>query len=333
MNEIFFFYFRLIIILSIGWLQNSLGMTAVELPIDCTLGTNCWITNLPRHFREGKEVDYQCGRRTLPGHRGTDFILENIEQTKRGVDVLSPFDGVVKAIRDGIEDINVDIGGLDKIKDQECGNGVVITTHDLEAQLCHMQKGSISVKVGDRVLSGERLGSVGLSGNTNHSHLYFGLSKKNQEGHLSEIDPFYGNQPNCGLLPQPLWKNPDYLSENIKDGIVYNYGVAFQIPELAKVRAGYYQRIIQPRHPKVIMVFADVLSVDKGHKIKAQFLDSEDKVLFEQEHVFSKYHPKYFFYVGKNLHKKQIQGNFTIKITYTKPDTSVVTYNKTVVLE
>ncbi|NDE19200.1 MAG: M23 family metallopeptidase [Alphaproteobacteria bacterium] len=256
-----------------------------------------------------------------------------MEQMKQGVDILAPFDGVVKAVRDGIEDINVDIGGLDKIKDQECGNGVVITTHDLEAQLCHMQKGSISVKVGDRVLAGERLGSVGLSGNTNHPHLYFALSKKNQDGSLSEIDPFYGDQPNCGLRPQPLWANPDYLSEHIKDGIVYNYGVAFQIPELAKVREGYYQRIIQPRNPEVIMVFADVLSVDKGHKMKVQFLDSEEKILFEKEHEFSKYQPKYFFYVGKNLHKEQIHGNFTIKITYTKPDESVVTYSKEVVLE
>lgn len=190
MNKIFFLYFRLIIIFSICWLQNAWGITAIELPIDCKLGENCWIANLPRHFNDGKEVDYKCGVRTFSGHRGTDFILESIEQIKQGVDVLSPFDGVVKAVRDGIEDINVDIGGLDKIKDQECGNGVVITTHDLEAQLCHMQKGSISVKVGDRVLAGERLGSVGLSGNTNHPHLYFALSKKNQDGSLSEIEYF-----------------------------------------------------------------------------------------------------------------------------------------------
>jgi len=64
-----------------------------------------------------------------------------------------------------------------------------------------------------------------------------------------------------------------------------------------------------------------------------QFLDSEEKILFEKEHEFSKYQPKYFFYVGKNLHKEQIHGNFTIKITYTKPDESVVTYSKEVVLE
>jgi hypothetical protein len=81
------------------------------------------------------------------------------------------------------------------------------------------------------------------------------------------------------------------------------------------------------------MVFADVLSVDKGHKMKVQFLDSEEKILFEKEHEFSKYQPKYFFYVGKNLHKEQIHGNFTIKIAYTKPDESVVTYSKEVVLE
>lgn len=244
MNKIFFLYFRLVIVLSLCCFQNAFGITSIELPIDCKLGENCWIANLPRHFYQGKELDYKCGFKTSSGHKGTDFILESMEQMKQGIDILAPFDGVVKAVRDGIEDINVDIGGLDKIKDQECGNGLVIATHDLEAQLCHMKKGSISVKVGDQVLAGERLGSVGLSGNTNHPKLYFALSKKNQDGSLSEIDLFYGDQANCGLRPQPLWANPDYLSENVKEGIVYNYGIAFQIPELAKVREGYYQRII-----------------------------------------------------------------------------------------
>jgi len=332
-NKIFFLYFRLVIVLSLCCFQNAFGITSIELPIDCKLGENCWIANLPRHFYQGKELDYKCGFKTSSGHKGTDFILESMEQMKQGIDILAPFDGVVKAVRDGIEDINVDIGGLDKIKDQECGNGLVIATHDLEAQLCHMKKGSISVKVGDQVLAGERLGSVGLSGNTNHPKLYFALSKKNQDGSLSEIDPFYGDQANCGLRPQPLWANPDYLSENVKEGIVYNYGIAFQIPELAKVREGYYQRIIQPRNPEVIMVFADVLSVDKGHKMKVQFLDPEEKILFEKEQEFTKYQPRYFFYVGKNLHREQIHGNFAIKITYTKPDESVVTYSKEVVLE
>ena len=334
MNKIFFLYFRLVIIFSICWFSNAFGITPIELPIDCKLGENCWVTNLPRHFYQGKELDYKCGVRTSAGHKGTDFILESMEQMKQGIDVLSPFDGVVKAVRDGMEDINVDIGGLNEIKDQECGNGVVIATHDLEAQLCHMKKGSISVKVGDQIVAGARLGSVGLSGNTNHPKLYFALSKKNQDGSLRPRSILY-----CGVCVCQTWLHlpsvlySAYLSESNKDGVVYNYGVAFQIPELSKVKEGYYQRIIQPRNPEVIMVFADILSVDKGHKMKVQFLDSEGKVLFEKEQEFTKYQPRYFFYVGKNLHQEQIHGNFTIKITYTKPDESVVTYSKEVVLE
>lgn len=332
MNKIFLRYFLLTIFSITFSLQNASALS-LELPIDCKLGTNCWITNLPRHFYDGKEVDYKCGTSTYPGHKGTDFILEDIEQMNQGVDVLSPFDGVVKAVRDGMEDVSVNVAGLDKIKDQECGNGVVVVTDNFEAQLCHMQKDSVSVKVGDQVSAGERLGAVGLSGNTNHPHLYFALSKINQDGTLSELDPFYGDQPNCGLTPKPLWINSEYLSKNIKTGIVYNYGVAFQIPDLPKVRSGYYKRIIQPHNPEMIMVFADVLSVDKGHKMKVQFLDSEGKILFEKEQEFTKYQPRYFFYIGQNLHRKQLHGNFNIKIIYTKPGESDITYNKEVVLD
>ena len=333
MNKTLLRYFSLIIFSVTFSLQNALALT-LELPIDCKLGENCWITNLPRHFYENKEVDYKCGSKTYPGHKGTDFILEDIEQMKQGFDVLSPFDGIVKSIQDGIKDNDINLPTLDKIiEDQECGNNVVVVTDDFEAQLCHMEQNSISVKVGDQVSAGERLGSVGVSGKVNHPQLSFIFNKRNLDGTVTELDPFYGDQPNCGLSPRSLWTNSEYLSNNTKTGIVYNYGIAFQIPDVTKVRSGYYKRIIQPHNPEMVMVFADILSVDKGHKMKVQFLNSEGKILFEKDQEFTKYEPRYFFYIGKNLHKKQLHGNFNIKIIYTKPGEYDITYNKEVALD
>ncbi len=328
MNKILLYYFFLVSF----FLQNASALT-LELPIDCKLGENCWIANLPRHFHENQEVDYKCSSKTYSGNKATDFILETIEEMNQGIDVLSPFDGIVKSVQDGIKDNDLNIHRLDKTEDHECGNNVLVVTDDFEAQLCHMQQNSISVKVGDQVVAGESLGSVGLSGKTGHPQLSFIFRKRNQDGTVSEIDPFYGEQLGCGLPPKPFWANANYLSNNTKNGIVYNYGIAFQIPDPQKVRSGYYKRIIQPHKPKMIMVFADILSIDKGHKIKVQFLDSAGEILFEKDQEFTKYQPRYFFYIGKNLHKKQLHGNFNIKITYTKPKESTIIYNKAIVLD
>ena len=57
------------------------------------------------------------------------------------------------------------------------------------------------------------------------------------------------------------------------------------------------------------------------------------KILFEKDKEFTKYEPRYFFYIGKNLHKKQLHGNFNIKIIYTKPGEYDITYNKEVALD
>lgn len=42
------------------------------------------------------------------------------------------------------------------------------------ATYAHMQKGSVTVEVGDNVLPGQTLGKIGNTGNTSAPHLHFG---------------------------------------------------------------------------------------------------------------------------------------------------------------
>ncbi len=66
---------------------------------------------------------------------------------------------------------------------QECGNGVVIA-HDggWETQYCHLARGSVRLREGERVETGTPLGLVGLSGQTEFPHLHFSVRHNGSDG-------------------------------------------------------------------------------------------------------------------------------------------------------
>ena len=70
-------------------------------------------------------------------------------------------------------------------------------------QYCHMMRGSIAVKTGDPIATGQTLGLVGLSGRTEFPHVHLQVMKDRKV-----IDPFVGLGQNakCGLGKAPLWR-------------------------------------------------------------------------------------------------------------------------------
>lgn len=89
-----------------------------------------------------------------------------------GTPVLSPVDGVVTGVVDGLPD-------MEPLAQQDtehiAGNHVVIARQgDAETYvgLAHLRAGSIRVRVGEKVLAGQPVGLVGNSGNTSEPHLH-----------------------------------------------------------------------------------------------------------------------------------------------------------------
>jgi len=94
-----------------------------------------------------------------------------------GVAVVSPCDGEVIGVRDGLPDQSPP----EADRGNPAGNHVVLACDGMRVELAHLQKGSIRVETGDQLRIGQPIALVGNSGNTSEPHL-----------HIHAVDPTSG---------------------------------------------------------------------------------------------------------------------------------------------
>jgi hypothetical protein len=85
-----------------------------------------------------------------------------------GKSVISPCDGTVNAVVDGL----LDLSPPARDTANPAGNHVVLSCGDLEVELAHLRRGSVVVEPGKQVRSGDPIGQVGNSGNSTEPHLH-----------------------------------------------------------------------------------------------------------------------------------------------------------------
>ena len=90
------------------------------LPIRCSLNNNCVIQNYPAIGKN--QTDYNCGKITYPGHKGTDFRIINPTEN---IIVQAVKEGRVLNVRNNMNDHHFNQSPT-SITNKECGNGVVI---------------------------------------------------------------------------------------------------------------------------------------------------------------------------------------------------------------
>ena len=115
------------------------------------------------------------------GQRLTDYYAY-------GLPILAPAAGIVRAASDGDPDMPPGQlgGGTDP-----CGNQVVLEVARAEFLfICHIQSGSVQVRVGQSVSAGEAIGRVGNSGNTSEPHVHLHL-QTTSEPVFGEAIPMY----------------------------------------------------------------------------------------------------------------------------------------------
>ncbi|MGR3490813.1 MAG: M23 family metallopeptidase [Shimia sp.] len=233
----------------------------LRIPLDCTLGEDCYINDYVDRDPGPGATDFACGHVTRDDHRGTDFAVFTDAEVDRGVTVIASAPGTVVGIRDEMPDIPQGRDDSPNVDGRECGNGVGIRHGGgWFTQYCHLKLGSISVEVGQRVAAGTPLGEIGFSGATNYPHVHFDVRR---DGGV--IDPFAPDMAAvCPTAPlDTLWEEaPTYQA-----GGILRVGFADHGPSMAEVEAGYESPAVFDRQSDAIVVWVQGYAGLEGDEI------------------------------------------------------------------
>lgn len=193
-------------------------------PISCVPGIDC----TGSHFRigypdvNGTGLSFACSKPGYLGHQGTDIVVSSVEQ---GEYALAAANGVVRWTKDRLfdhcpndkesdcsEENKSELPQSDQSKVATLGfnaGNFVVIEHILGNEryltlYAHLRNGSLKVVPGQRVVTGERLGNVASSGNSQIPHLHFGVYKA-EGGMYRPVDPWKGS---CNTSSNGLWAYP-----------------------------------------------------------------------------------------------------------------------------
>jgi murein DD-endopeptidase MepM/ murein hydrolase activator NlpD len=257
---------------------------ALDLPVACTYGKDCWITKHVDHDLGPGVRDFACGRLADDTHNGVDFALRDEVEMMKGVEVLAAADGTVNRVRDGMPDTNVRLSGKDPILKMECGNGLLIDhPGGWQTQYCHMRMGSLAVSSGMKVKAGQVLGLIGMSGMAELPHLHFMVR---HEGKI--IDPFSGramgqaDDTSCGNVAGSVWK-PEALEKlPYRPVVALNAGFTPGDITVPESRSGKWRQAPFFRDSARLRLFADIIGSGAGDQLTMKILGPDGSLIFNQ---------------------------------------------------
>ena len=293
------------------WLVGCLALIApgaqaappeLSLPIQCVVGTDCWLVNYVDRDPGPQVRDFACGQHTYDGHKGTDFVVPDMAAMRDGVAVLASAAGIVRGVRDEMPDINIKKIGKDAIKGRECGNGVVLVHDDgWETQYCHMRRGSITVKAGEHINQGDKLGLVGLSGLTEMPHVHLSVRRNG-----AVIDPFDYSETSLEVSScdpsahrTSLWKADQNLTPGLPQSAIYLSGFSAELPDIEKARDGAYTNKVFDRNAKALVFWADMFWVEASDKIVMDIIAPDGSVLVSKTDIPPRLQARRILFIGK----------------------------------
>lgn len=278
---------------------KALETFALALPVKCQLGVTCFVQNYVDHDPSGQVRDFMCRGRTYDGHDGTDIRIPDLQIQQGNVDVLATAQGRVAAIRDGVEDISIRVTGKAAVAGKECGNGVVIEHEgDWRSQYCHLARGSVRVKVGDRVATGQSIGSVGLSGATEFPHLHFTLR---HQGKI--VDPFAHGAPAgaCGG-GQSLWADAIRQQTEYRAREILNFGFSSVPPTMDLVESGELRKQTVRPESNALSAYVRAIGLQAGDQQTITVRGPDGTIFSEYKaEPLDRDKAQYFVAAGKRL--------------------------------
>jgi hypothetical protein len=305
---------------------------ALGLPLDCTPGQTCWVMNYPDAEPGPAAKDFACRARSYDGHDGTDMALRDVAAMNRGVAVRAAAAGTVLQIRDGEPDGLWMAGRSQEVlaARKECGNRVAIAHGDgWVTDYCHLRKGSVAVRPGDRVAAGQPVGLVGLSGMTAFPHAHMGLLRLpagQQRG--IPMDPFTGTElsAGCGRQGHSLWAAP-LAYEPVS---LYAAGFAETVPNADAIKADAASPARLPREAPALVVWGALFGVTSGDRVQVRLTGPDGTELLNQTTVVDRDQAWRMVAMGKRRPAEAwpagaYQGNVVLERTGLPPQTRTLT--------
>jgi hypothetical protein len=280
-----------------------------DFPVDCTLGETCFIQNYFDHDPSENTRDFRCHQLTYDGHDGTDIRVLNLQAMAAGTNVTAAADGVVRAMRDGMNDVIFTEDQAQLIEGRECGNGVVIDhPQGWQTQYCHMKKGTIQVQSGQQVSTGQVLGQIGLSGLTQFPHLHFEIRRDK-----TSLDPFAPKDaPACGAdAPDTLWTS----SVPYIDSAIMQSGFSHEIPTFDAIKAGMPNIATKTANTPALVVWMYAFGKRPGDRVQISITGPNG---FEHSRGwdFDKYQAEYFLAAGRRTPDNGLPvGTYTSRVS------------------
>ncbi|MEM9060741.1 MAG: M23 family metallopeptidase [Pseudomonadota bacterium] len=276
--------------------DDSIRPDSLAFPVDCELGTTCIIQNYVDRDPGPGVADFTCGPLTYNGHKGTDFRLLDDAAMERGVNVLAALEGTVIGARDGMRDVRwtqeVDLEGRD------CGNGMVVERADgVSVQYCHLRRGSVSVRKGDRVTVGQVLGQIGLSGRSQFPHLH--ITVRNPSGAV--LDPFDARLQDATCKfgdRRDLWATLD--KDDYQPGGLLTAGFSDHVPKYGPVLAGTADQSGNlDVTAEALVIWANFFGVRKGDIIDLLLTDPRGRIVAQSSHQMTRNRAQQFRATGR----------------------------------
>lgn len=289
----------------------SFNAYAIELrfPVACQLMKNCWVTrHVDLNKRSGSVEDYMCGQKTIDGAKSTHISLANKLSAEQNVPVVASYAGKITTARN--------VGGF-------CGVRIVIEHEGgWESSYCHLNPRTINVQEGQHVRTGQALGTIGMSGQSNWPHLSYALLRNGMV-----FDPFSGKTAleGCSLDSQTLWSggiNPLYEPAQVTN-IGFNFG-AIKSNEILNgtIKNATVMRADTPH----IALWAMITNVRKGDNIVMKIVEPSGRILEQSDFIANNDHEHYPIYLSKFRQKFTWEdGQYKGVVTLSRP---VRGYNK-----
>lgn len=300
------------------------------LPVQCRMGTDCFIQNYFDHDPGSGRTDYACGRLSYDGHDGTDFRLRDLPAMADGVPVVAAAPGVVKAVRDAMPDVSVAEVGHAAVEGREAGNGVVLDHGDgWETQYSHLRRGSVAVEPGQRVEAGDRLGLIGLSGSTEFPHVEFSVR---HAGH--EVDPFVGPADawNCDAARTPLWTEAAAAEIPYLPSGLLQSGFTATAPTPESARAGLSHLGDSADDPAALVLWADIFGAEAGD-VQRITITAPDGSVFSESEATLENNVSWFAFSGRRRPEAGWQeGTYVGRYELSRQGEPVISHDRSIAL-